>query len=200
MKIAICIPFRSAIFPRAAASWLAAFIGAFKDHEPSLNVCYRSHVQQARREIMESALNNGADWLLWVDDDAVLPNDVFPRLWAARYQGDVIVPWFTTRDGGSVTWRLKEAEGGLLDKDGGPMPWQEEGRQIHMTGFHCILMNRHTAESVWRVTNGNPFVIHPVPNGWVGEDCYFFQHAYRAGIRVWQEPSIKVGHIGEVVV
>lgn len=208
MKLGILIPFRANLYPDAVAAWMAMIgnIAVTPGVETKLYYLTRSHVQVARKELLEQAMADRMDWMLWLDDDAVPSPDVFQRLWASAGKAQVVIPWFTTKAGTSVTYDFAWDESGKVRSlyiPGGRenrLERVEGGRYVGGSGFHCVLMSRIAAMVVNEVSGGLPFNVDMHPDRHTAEDVWFYQHLFIGGLKVWQDCSIHVGHIGTKIV
>ena len=208
MKLGILIPFRANLYPEAVASWLGmvASLSTMKGVEFRIYYLTRSHVQVARTELLRTAMADKMDWMLWLDDDAVVPVDLVSKLWASVGKAHVVIPWFTTKQGNSVTYDF------AMDTTKNPqevyipggrenrLPRVEGGRYIGGAGFHAVLMSRVAGMVVSEMTNGLPFDVDMYPDRHTAEDVWFYQHLFLGGMRVWQDCDIHVGHIGTKIV
>lgn len=207
MKLAICIPYRDHQSGRAAAAIMAAVTqgvcwlhGGKVSLEIGFFTQYRSHVHIARLELTKDAVAWGADVVVWFDDDAVPPHDLFQRLWPHLSTYDIVVPFFTTRDDPpeSVAWvaRWGEPKDGVfpLEKVRKVLA-SDPPQEIHLTGLHTVIMRGTVLRDVLAVSQGNPFQYTQR----VGEDGCFFFMAANAKKRVFCDTTVQVGHIGEKI-
>lgn len=169
----------------------------------------RAHVHIARWHLLRAALDGRATEILWFDDDAVPPPDIYSKL--ARHGKDMVVPWFTTRTDPPVC----TSKSGALVKcevDGKPAlkvvvhpeldaPGPDGLVRLITSGLHCCLMTGESANAVVEFNGGNsPFtMVSEGKQATMGEDSMFFQLAAHAGLELWLDPSVKVGHVGENV-
>jgi hypothetical protein len=207
MKLGILIPFRANVYPEAVVSWFG-MLGALQQI-PGLEYSYyytmQSHVQIARTTLLHDALRDEMDWMLWLDDDAVVPEDIFARLWGSKDKAQVIIPWTTTKAGESVTYDLaidhtKTPPCVCIPGGEGNKHRDTSGRYVGGAGFHCVLMSREAAQAVNERTRGLPFKVDHHTEGYTSEDIWFFEHLFLVGLKVWQDCSIHVGHIGTKIV
>lgn len=207
MKLAILLPYRDHQSARAAAAVLGAVVSGvawFHRHGVPVDVGifthYRSHVHIARLELAKQAIEWKADVVVWFDDDAVPPPDLFERLWPHLSTYDIVIPFFTTRDEPpvSVTWEARWGE--PRDR---VIPLEKVRRieaadppqVVHTSGLHTAIMRGEVLSAVMEVSSGNPFQYTPR----VGEDGCFFFMAANAKKTVFCDTTVKVGHVGEKV-
>jgi hypothetical protein len=207
MKLGILIPFRANVYPEAVMSWFD-MLGALQQI-PGLEYSYyytmQSHVQIARTVLLHDAMRDGMDWLLWLDDDAVVPSDIVAELMHSIDKAEVIIPWTTTKQGESVTYNLaidktKTPPCVCIPGDAGNLFRETVGRYVGGAGFHCVLMSLRAAQAVDKITHGLPFKVDHHAEGHTSEDIWFFEHLFLAGFKVWQDCKIHVRHIGTKIV
>jgi len=208
MKLGILIPFRANLYPEAVASWMGMLgtLGSMRGVEYAFYYLTRSHVQVARTELLRAAMKDKMDWMLWLDDDAVAPMDLVSRLWQSVGKAHCIIPWFTTKQGHSVTYDLHMDEtktpreviipGGADNR----LPKVEGGRFVGGAGFHCVLHSRVAGMVVEEMSKGIPFDVDMHADRHTAEDVWFYQHLFLGGMKVWQDCDIHVGHIGTKIV
>ncbi len=153
-------------------------------------------VAQARNEIAEEAIKNGAAWIWWLDDDLIFPPD---QLLRALLRPEAIVIGLSMMrmpaTGGDVpTFRpLWSAETHHGEKWA---PVQEirtgpNGLMPLVSGTGGgVLTRRAVFETVprpwWAIGQYVPDMF------W--EDIYFYDKCRHSGFEVWGDPSIKFGH------
>lgn len=171
----------------------------------------RAHVHLARWEIMVEAVNTvNADYLLWIDDDAVPPADTLERLF--KHDKDMVVPVFTSR-----TIPVYYPYSHIVDTTStGPKMRKINSEDIKeippcltkigTAGFHTLLMKRKVVDAVLVETKGrSPFTsvsasgFNEVEQKSMGEDAVFCYVAYAAGQELWLDPTFEVGHVGSYV-
>lgn len=167
----------------------------------------RAHVHIARWHILHDAYNSGADWFIWLDDDAAPPPDTLELL--HRHDKEAVAPLFTTREiparwpCTNLSMQDETLPDGTKSKrvvgtDLFEVP--KELTRIGVTGLHCVLMKRSAIQKVLEATSGqSPFQYRAVGRTTtraIGEDIAFFQYLWLAGGELWVDPSFEVGHIG----
>lgn len=142
------------------------------------------------------------DWLLFVDDDTVIPED------AAEKLIDVGKPFVT---GVQPLMLPSKDEAGAFHYVANVMrfptaehrtphwpDWFEWKRpstpfRVFHCGFGCVLLSREVLESI-----GFPWFREDYGDQWnrnaITEDIYFCDRARRAGFDIWCEPSVVCGH------
>lgn len=151
-------------------------------------------IADARNEIVEFALSQGAEYIYWLDDDVIAPPDAFMKLY--RHQKDII---------NGVYW----------SKSVPPMPLMFRGHlsgpywdwhvgdlvEIDAAGNGLTLVKtkvyREISQKIgdpWYSTNFASFKgvnESPLNNT---EDVYFYWKAKRAGFKIWVDTSIQALH------
>lgn len=148
----------------------------------------------------------GYEWLLLVDDDTTVPEDVIERLLVVRK------PIVT----GMQPLYLPERENGnrhhlvanvmRFPTINSRMPnwpdwltWERPRKPfpIFHCGFGCVLINRRVFEDT-----GFPWFVEDYGDQFgrnnITEDIYFCDHVRRAGFEIWCAPDVECGHLKTV--
>lgn len=200
MKIAIGIPstgmwhadFAMSLLNLVMTFHAEARVGNLNDE---LRVIHNrgSILPKQRREIVRSALDWGADYLLWIDSDHTFPNYLLTRL--LRHKKDVVaINCVTKSTPASPTARLKSAE--------------------IMYGEPTFSVSGKGLEKVWRVGTGvmlvkadvyrttGPDIFHMFyraeVDNYQGEDWSMCEAMEDKGFEIFvdHDLSLEVGHIG----
>lgn len=159
----------------------------------------RAHVSWTREELIRQAIEIKADWLLWLDDDAVPPIDLVPRLYA--HQRDMVAPLFFKR-GFPYDSTCQNLRGGSLNvgRNPGGIPVSPFPRRLFRcdaVGFHALLMRGEVAQGMALAYPGTP--LFQIGQD-VGEDMFFCELAKHAGYELWIDSTFEVGHVGAMVI
>lgn len=148
-------------------------------------------VSYAREIIAERAIDGGMDYILWIDDDMLVPPDTFECL--VRHDKDIVsalafqrVPPF-----GPVIWKGVEAENKELSFDQIFTYPKDTLFKADAIGFGVVLTKVDFFKNMPK-----PWFMSTVP---VGEDIWFSWKATKAGIDCYVDTSCKVKHIGSPV-
>jgi len=180
---------------------MGMYLSRFTKNHPDIEFAWigvpRTFVHTARNIIADIGFNQGFTHVWWVDDDCILPEDkdnkidILYRL--LSHDVDIVItPYFLRApkqghacgvlrspdlDDPKQYYNLKTTDlhKGLVEVDGG--------------GTHCMLCKIDTFVRV----DAPPFAL-PVQGG--TEDMYFCVHAKKAGIKIYCDTDIEVGHIG----
>ena len=151
--------------------------------DTALDIVYGYKVDIQRRQLCEEAIRIGADYLLMVDSDVVLPDTALKDL--LDPQADIVTGIYRLkkqRRNGDYTIAFKDQGGPILYQD---MP---EGRmRITKCGAGCLLIKTS--------------VLKKIPHPWwlytdeMGEDFWFCQQAAKAGVEIYADKRVACGHI-----
>jgi hypothetical protein len=206
-KVTIGMPVGSGSIPWATAMSLMNTVRACDKEKMVVRVesvvgC--SVVQWARSLVVEKFLKSDSTHLFWIDSDIVWALDDFFRLVGFGAALDVV----------GATYALKRDAGGfLVNLAGDPGKVEVNGLgcvRVKSLGLGFTLMKREVVEKVAatkeRVSdhlNGveyaDVFRVDTKKNRPRGEDVAFFDDIRELGYRVWLDPSVKLGHIGQKV-
>lgn len=145
------------------------------------------YIDYNRNQLVDVALQNGSSHLMFIDSDISFPPDGVARLLA--HDKDIVGGYYNTRRGNNPI-RVKGPEG-LIAPD--PMPTSMFQCIVLPTGFMLIKL-----ECLKRLSRPY-FAVITHEKGTIGEDVFFCRQAAEAGIEVWVDPTIHLGHIGKKV-
>lgn len=152
-------------------------------------------VPWAREDIFKIALDQGSSHLLFCDTDMKFPGDTIKKLVALKK--DVVGVWsFKRKLPKEPTVHVREESpenyiwrNATLDERPTQAFCRMAGRSVAVgTGLMLIDLEKAKRLDVprFRADYGGP-----------GEDLYFCSQAIKAGLEVWCDPTIQVGHIGD---
>jgi GT2 family glycosyltransferase len=159
-------------------------------------------IYDARDQIIKFAEDNNADWVLFVDSDMVLPNDALIKFEAMTLQDkklDIVSgmcfkrippyqPCFYTK--ARINAETKKP---MLET---PIDFPEKGLlEVEGMGMACTFIRKEAWRKVKEKT-GHWFF--PFPG--IGEDLSFCIRARMAGIKMYVDLSVDVGHVSQFVV
>ncbi len=184
--VAICTPIARHVPPAALRSRLSIDLP-----RPYHYFDMVSHsVEHARNLLTEIVLNEEAvTHLLWIDDDAVFAPDAARRLLAhdlpivgglcfgRRHPYFPTLMQFTER---GFAWMYDYPEGLV---------------EVGATGAHFLLTKKEVYFDIFK-----RFPEAPWTNLGLGEDVAFHQRAGAVGIKTFVDTTVKIGHLGEVVI
>jgi len=147
----------------------------------------------ARERLSEWALQTGMDYMLMIDDDMIIPMDMFERL--IRHRVDVVAPLafmrvpphkpviYKVTDGFDPLMRMEYYMTEVV-----PNYPKDKLVECDAVGFGAALI---------RVD-----ILKTIPKEWFmsttrsGEDIWFCYKAKKAGFKVFMDTSVKLGHLG----
>ena len=158
-----------------------------------LKVIIKREQFRARNNLVDLAIINDCDYLLMLDDDMVIPPDLFQRLRA--HDKDVIGALYYQRGGAyhPVIMRQVSKKDGLKGIDFishfDPMLQKPGLYKIDgVIGGGCMLFKTDVFRKI------------PQPYFWidgiVGTDVHVCNQLREAGIGIWVDTSIELGHVG----
>ena len=195
-RVLVVCPVYTSVPARAYSSHLGLFhrMGRDAGIDLGLHVPHRTQMTKARNMAVDYALGGGGahqpfDYVLWFDDDMLVPADAFHRLVA--HNVDIVGALCFKRLPPYTPLLLRESDGGGAEP--GVTWWFDypRGRLVDVlgTGFGCIL----TRTDVFRRMERPWFV---EKEGGAGSDIYFCRRAREAGYAVHVDTSMEVRHLG----
>lgn len=196
------MPIGPGTLPWATALSLLKVTAACKDEGIPLQlevVAGCSVVSWARSCIADAFLKSDYDKLLWVDSDIVFTVGDFARLLSLSNMLDVV----------GATYPFKKLPlTCVVNNDGEPGQYQINGLgcvKVKSMGLGFTMVNRRVMEAVAKgktsrrdPISGNTHIdMFRIDHE--GEDIAFFTDVRAAGYDVWLDPSISVGHFGNMV-
>lgn len=185
--IAVCVP----VMDNVAARWVVPFIEMCFD---IVNAGYRIAIftdnakplQRCRNRLLQWAMNDGADWILWVDSDNTPPKNGWRKL--MKYNLPIVSGLYFTRtppykptamminDHETYDFLIEYPKNALIKCDA--------------TGLGFTLMKREVFDKLQK----DPFT-------WArySEDIQFFRDAKEKGFDCWVDTGMIVEHLGGVV-
>lgn len=190
MRTLIAVPCMDYVHIRFAMS-LATML---RIGETKLSAMSNASVYQARNALAAEAIDDGCDWILWLDSDMVFGADLMQRLVSDVDGGE-------HRDFVSALYfkRLLPTAPVIYDRvEYGKAHTIEEIPdglfQIRGAGFGACMTSVTMMENMFN-RYGPPFN----PMDGLGEDMSFCTRAEEAGYTMYCDSSIQVGHVGSFV-
>jgi hypothetical protein len=210
----IAVPVAQVVEPKVLQSMMA--LVNYSAHNginiQDIGITERCLIDDARNTLTETFLSSPTEWLFWMDSDMTFPKDTLVKLFETAQKKDakMVTGIYYQRRGGNLPclWsRNQETEAGLVTGLNTPKgienkymgsfmivhPDKKEPFEAHAAGFGCVLVHR----SVFEVMDRPWFQFI---KGICSEDFYFFVHAQELGFKLWVEPTIDLGHIGDAPV
>lgn len=181
-----------------------------KKYEVHWLVVKRTFVCKARMMIVQEAYKMGADYLFWIDDDALVKEDILDRLIA--HDKEIIVTPYPMRKPPYQCGVLRSRTGDIEDHTNYVnLDWNTDLNrgliEVDGGGTHAMLTKMSVygppsldGESIEEYSKRKPgevpypwFVLAPFGGT---EDMYFCLMARRCGIKVWCDSDQEAGHVG----
>ena len=191
MKLMIAIPtidYMHFAFVRC----LSALIEHLKDRGTDYELAFRGNtmVYMARDDLARKAIADGFTHVLWLDADMIFPETIVEDL--QRSGKPFVSGVYSARrppHRSCVFTSLFPVERPAPDA------YPDDVFEIHGCGFGCVLMETEILKKTGFYT-GLLFL----PDGAFGEDLSFCQRARSQGFRLWCDPRVVCGHIGQMAV
>lgn len=179
--------------------------------ETSLSIVHAYNVADGRNNLVDIMLNEGYDYIFFVDNDVILPKNALVDLYNMDW-------YFTTG-----TYARKETRT-LTDKDPFTTLYNHDERnkevycptfmylsslppnkltQVDCCGFGCTLIRKDLFE---KIEKPYFFFAHeetPKPGVraeyCIGEDMYFCRKVVKSGLQIWAHGNVLCGHLGKFV-
>lgn len=165
--------------------------------EVDMNRCGLVHWN--RDWVLDGFLKSDKQKLFWIDSDMVWKPDAFIRMLALSTLRDVVCAAYMAKQDDTVNFQIKGT-----DK---PQSTDELGLfEIMGTGLGFTVMDRKVAEEV---SKDKPLKVHQgremrevfrtdiVDGRARGEDIAFFADIGELGHKIWLDPTIELGHVGQ---
>ena len=156
-----------------------------------------SLVYTSRNSLAAQALEQEADYILWLDSDMVFNPDLLERMieTAKNLDADFLTGVYYRRVEPYTPVLFEKLE---LREEGGS-EWthfnqfpEDAPFKVGGCGFGCVLMSTGVVMDVSNKFNGRLF--HPLDG--LGEDLSFCWRARQCGYEIYADPSIPLGHMG----
>ena len=164
------------------------------EYQFSLSTIGDVFVAYARQQMAYTAVNNGFDYLLMIDDDMICPPDLFEKL--LRHNVDVIAPLafmrfyphkpviYNVAEGYDTVTKQHYYQNYVVDR----YP-KNQLVECDAVGFGSVLIKVDILEKLEK-----PWFM--VMTG-AGEDIHFCHQAKRAGFKIHMDTATKLGHLGK---
>lgn len=196
-KIVFCLPTRGECKSGFSLD-LARLVNFTVRHRPDLSIGFMTAggllMHDLRALIARQALEAGADYLFWLDDDMRFPPHALLRL--LGHQKDIVGCNYITRNmPPRPTARNMDPNG--VDFWAVPSAPDAEGlEEVDALGFGCLLMHARVFEKLDQPWFSMPY--SPQKGSHVGEDVYFCINASKAGFSTYLDHGLsrELRHVG----
>lgn len=150
----------------------------------------------AREKAAEIAVREDMEYLFFIDDDMICPDDLFERLY--RHNVDIVAPLAFTRNypHHAVIYSIRERYDPLTKTHGYERDWvvnypKDKLVECDAVGFGAVLIKAAVLKAVpaprFMTTTG------------AGEDVHFCYEAGRRRFRIFMDTTTKLGHLSHPV-
>ena len=190
-KILICVPCMDMV-----ASGFAQSLAMLQKGGHEVAICFEcgSLVYDARNKLAKRAVEMGAEYTMWFDSDMIFQPDTMIRLLEHKDEGGIISGVYFRRSPPYtpvVFAKCNIRERSWADLEEIPTELVE----VEGVGFGCVLVSTDVLMSIaakdWRWFE---------PLKGFGEDLSFCWRARECGYKIILDPSVKCGHVGNIVV
>ena len=202
-KILIAIPTLNSI----PIEFFLSMVNLKAVDQTEISVVANSLVYTARNALALKAIDEGFDWILWLDSDMVFPRDTLVNLMecAEKNNLDYVCGLMFTRAMPcepvfykQVVWE-QDPKTGAVVKHGAEKyfdyPKNNRPFSIAGSGMGCVLGKTSVIRDVAAKFQCSPF--EPMP--FLGEDISFCWRLGRLGYKLYCDSRVKVGHVGSYV-
>lgn len=198
MKIGICIPSRGemAIGTAFDLAIMSAYDAKYRDGELGVYTVTGTLIFDQREKLAKAALEDGCDYVLWIDADMRFPKNTIERL--LSHDKDICGVNATTRTI-PVKATAKNLKVNLEEKTNTWLPVTSKGKtgieRVTSLGCGVLLVKRE----VFDKTPAPWFWFYQLPGDKVlGEDVHFCVAAHDAGFETWVDHGLsqEIGHVG----
>lgn len=196
-KVTIGICSGGTIRVETVASLVSNLINmAQRDLAPNLLFQVGGYVDVNRNKIVEEAIKGGSTHLIFIDADMIFPEDGIFRL--LEHDRDIVAANYnvrldpTSQDISGPTVKML-VDGKSVSMVKGGLPDKLFKCYAVATGFMLINLD------IFKKLEKPYFDAHQEGGGHTTEDVQFCINANKAGIEVWCDPTLKLGHIGSYV-
>lgn len=158
-------------------------------------------VDVARNYLMEKAIEDNPKFILWVDEDTVLPFYALPRMWAVakEYPAAMVSGVYYIKFGGPMVSVIDDV-GRMVTADAAPGSGLIRG--VELTGMGCMLMSTDIVKGIKEKFPDIPLFCSVRSGLWdnpnikdMGEDTWFLNLAHRSGYEVIVDTSVQCLHM-----
>ena len=194
-SVAILVPARDTVMTSFAYDLARAmsFHTATTDDRVLLFTSHGTLIASQRMELARQALEEKADYLLWLDSDMRFPRETIGHL--ILRDKPIVAANYAPR-------RMPVKPVAMMDNDGEigrvyTAPDSEGLQPVDYIGMGVMMVKREVFEKVEAPWFAIPY--STIGNHYIGEDVFFCRKAREAGFKIISDPSIKLGHIGQFV-
>lgn len=197
MRIMIAVPCMDQV--SAHFAWSLATLKKVEECQLAFEI--GSLIYSSRNELAKKCIRANADALLFLDSDMIFPDDTIEKMVKHLQDGKEIVTGLYFRRRAPFTPVLFEelafdqATGEGHSKDLTELPDTKEPFEVAGAGMGCCIIHKNVLLDV--MLNYQTW-FNPLDN--FGEDLAFDLRARELGHKIWCDPTISCGHIGQLII
>lgn len=187
MRIGVCIATRGKVYSRTIESVLKN-LESFEEHK--IFFTNDLPIPDAQNQLVERALDWGAEWLFFVEEDMLIPDNALVSMLA---------------DGGkfiAVDYPVGEGRWSTIPTKNGEILWSGLGcTLIHSDIFKSLKTDWFETKRSVRIISEKPFryvIDDDIPYKYGGLDILFGIKAREAGYEIHKIPNMIAGHMRTV--
>ncbi len=170
------------------ASFWAAFSGLHRPVDALTVIASGSNIAENRNTITQVMLDQKADWVLYLDDDHILPQDVLTKLLVA--DKDIISALYVQRQPpfNPVLMEYELPDGGFIQKQ---LDSTDQGViEVAAAGAGCLLVKRRVIEAL----TAPYWTLGQLNSGTWGDDLHFCSRVRATGFNIFCDLNVTLGH------
>ena len=182
-----------------------------KDVETTLKIIHAYNIADGRNNLVNYMLANDYDYILFVDNDVILPKNALVDLYNMQWY--ISTGTYPRKEMQTITsdvqyttlYNHNERNLEVYCPTFMPVTCLQKGKitPVDCCGLGCTLIRRDLFSKIEQpyfffAHEGNP---SPGNNDeyCIGEDMYFCRKVLRAGIQIWAHGSVLCGHLGKFI-
>lgn len=198
MKILIGIPTNRQIQPQTVLSLANMIEKSKREHELMFLIASGGYtIAENRNYLCVQAIKNKCDYVMMIDDDMIFPPETLNSLIGADKDYVGVIAHSRTLPAMPVVTPFNIEEISLTDKLMGNIKFPDTLFKVKGVGGSVTLLKTSVLDKLEKPWYG--FKSHDTGMTRVGEDYWFCEALTKAGIDIWVDPSLKIGHIGNYI-
>ena len=200
-KVTLAIPTNRGVKGKTVQSLLELVAHSSKEHELHILVSERGYtIAEQRNYIVVQAQKNKSDYVLMVDDDMTFPPNTLEKL-LAHNKDAIGVKSYSKVLPLCPTVGLMDENGKYMHPDNFPfLEYPKELFKAYFVGAGVLLIKMSVFEKIEKPYFAFETYEEEELKGMVknGEDGVFCAKVREAGVEVYCDPTLPIGHLGEM--
>jgi GT2 family glycosyltransferase len=182
-----------------------------KDVETTLKIIHAYNIADGRNNLVNYMLSNGYDYILFVDNDVILPKNALVDLYNMQWY--IATGTYPRKEMQTITgdvqyttlYNHNERNVEVYCPTFMPVTCLQKGKitPVDCCGLGCTLIRKDLFSKIEKPYFFFAHEGNPAPNNTdeycIGEDMYFCRKVLRAGIQIWAHGSVLCGHLGKFI-